>query len=82
MFFKILAVLGFYICRLVPSVGLIVGSVKLDDQFEWDLDNPSVPPKEFTEVYTQELGLGGEFKCVTVPFYIPAQFLIGVMFLL
>ena len=48
-----------------PSqLDIIVGSIKLDDQFEWDLDNPTTLPEEFAEVYTQELGLGGEFKYV------------------
>jgi len=28
------------------------------------LDNPTASPEDFAEVYTQELGLGGEFKCV------------------
>jgi SWI/SNF-related matrix-associated actin-dependent regulator of chromatin subfamily B protein 1 len=41
---------------------VIVASIKLDDQFEWDLDNPMASPEEFAEVYAQELGLGGEFK--------------------
>ena len=48
-----------------PSqLDIIVGSIKLDDQFKWDLDNPTSLPEEFAEVYTQELGLGGEFKYV------------------
>lgn len=38
--------------------------MKLDDQFEWDLDNEDASPEEFAEVYTQELGLNGEFKWV------------------
>lgn len=44
------------------QLDIIVGSVKLDDQFEWDLDNPHASPEQFAEVYTQELGLAGEFK--------------------
>lgn len=38
--------------------------MKLDDQFEWDLDNPDASPEHFAEVYAKELGLGGEFKWV------------------
>jgi len=41
---------------------IIIASIKLDDQFEWDLDNPITLPEEFAEVYAQELGLSGEFK--------------------
>jgi SWI/SNF-related matrix-associated actin-dependent regulator of chromatin subfamily B protein 1 len=36
--------------------------MKLDDQFEWDLDNPHASPELFSEVYAKELGLNGEFK--------------------
>lgn len=56
------------------QLDIIVASIKLDDQFEWDLDNAMASPEEFAEVYTQELGLGGEFKYVFAPFhslYIP-----------
>lgn len=62
------------VCHVVPGpeirfhrlvkLDIIVGSVKLDDQFEWDLDNVSASPEYFAEVYTSELGLGGEFKQV------------------
>ncbi|KIM36135.1 hypothetical protein M413DRAFT_320258 [Hebeloma cylindrosporum] len=48
--------------RILIKLDIIVASIKLDDQFEWDLDNPMASPEEFAEVYTQELGLGGEFK--------------------
>lgn len=46
----------------VSKLDIIVGSIKLDDQFEWDLENEAVTPEEFAEVYVQDLGLGGEFK--------------------
>jgi SWI/SNF-related matrix-associated actin-dependent regulator of chromatin subfamily B member 1 len=42
----------------------MVGNVKLDDQFEWDIANPDASPEQFAEIYTRELGLGGEFKYV------------------
>ena len=41
-----------------------MGSVKLEDQFEWDLDNTDASPERFAEVYAKALGLGGEFKYV------------------
>ena len=39
--------------------------MKLDDQFEWDVDNDGASPERFAEVYASELGLAGEFKYVT-----------------
>ncbi|TFY50844.1 hypothetical protein EVG20_g11296, partial [Dentipellis fragilis] len=48
--------------RIVIKLDIIVGSMKLDDQFEWDIDNPDASPEQFAEVYTKELGLGGEFR--------------------
>ena len=36
--------------------------MKLDDQFEWDIENPGASPEEFADVYATDLGLGGEFK--------------------
>jgi SWI/SNF-related matrix-associated actin-dependent regulator of chromatin subfamily B protein 1 len=39
--------------------------MKLDDQFEWDLDNSHASPELFSEVYAKELGLNDKFKdCV------------------
>ncbi|KAJ7782721.1 hypothetical protein B0H16DRAFT_1709569 [Mycena metata] len=52
--------------RLALSWTVIVGSIKLDDQFEWDLDNAEASPENFAEIYTQELGLGGEFRTAIV----------------
>ncbi|KAF7321532.1 hypothetical protein MKEN_00674100 [Mycena kentingensis (nom. inval.)] len=48
--------------RIVIRLDITVGSVKLDDQFEWDLDNDEASPEAFAELHAQELGLGGEFK--------------------
>lgn len=65
MFYAI--ALGFLmVLNLTPSLQLdiIVGAMKLDDQFEWDLDNTNASPEDFADVYTQELGLCGEFKYV------------------
>lgn len=36
--------------------------MKLDDQFEWDLENENASPEDFAEIYAQELGLNGEFR--------------------
>jgi SWI/SNF-related matrix-associated actin-dependent regulator of chromatin subfamily B member 1 len=36
--------------------------MKLDDQFEWDIENPGASPEQFAEVYARELGLGSEFR--------------------
>ncbi|KAF9037383.1 SNF5-domain-containing protein [Hymenopellis radicata] len=48
--------------RILIRLDIIVGSMKLEDQFEWDLDNTEALPESFAEVYTNELGLGGEFR--------------------
>jgi SWI/SNF-related matrix-associated actin-dependent regulator of chromatin subfamily B protein 1 len=47
---------------MTDQLDIIVGSMKLDDQFEWDLGNEEASPEEFAEIYGQELGLGGEFR--------------------
>ncbi|KAJ7106061.1 hypothetical protein C8R43DRAFT_906388 [Mycena crocata] len=52
--------------RILIRLDIIVGSMKLDDQFEWDLDNAEASPEDFAETYTQELGLNGEFKTAIV----------------
>ena len=49
------------LCKL----DIIVGAMKLDDQFEWDVVNDGASPERFAEVYASELGLAGEFKYVT-----------------
>ncbi|KAF5392743.1 hypothetical protein D9757_000812 [Collybiopsis confluens] len=48
--------------RIVIKLDIIVGSMKLDDQFEWDIDNVKASPEQFAEVYTRDLGLSGEFR--------------------
>ncbi|KAJ4489990.1 hypothetical protein J3R30DRAFT_3653479 [Lentinula aciculospora] len=48
--------------RIVIKLDIIVGSMKLDDQFEWDIDNYKASPEQFAEIYTQDLGLSGEFR--------------------
>jgi len=61
----------YLLCVLIQcQLDIIVGSVKLDDQFEWDLENLDASPEQFAEVYAKELGLGGEFKCVAMFFYL------------
>ncbi|KAF7362225.1 hypothetical protein MVEN_00568700 [Mycena venus] len=52
--------------RILIRLDIIAGSIKLDDQFEWDLDNEDASPEEFAEIYAQELGLGGEFRTAIV----------------
>ncbi|KAH8097112.1 hypothetical protein BXZ70DRAFT_895483 [Cristinia sonorae] len=48
--------------RILVKLDIIVGSVKLEDQLEWDLENTDPSPERFAEVYANELGLAGEFK--------------------
>ena len=44
------------------KLDIVVGSMKLEDQFEWDLDNVNASPEQFAEVYGADLGLTGEYK--------------------
>ncbi|KAI0768187.1 hypothetical protein BD413DRAFT_614533 [Trametes elegans] len=48
--------------RILIKLDIIVGSYKLEDQFEWDLENNDPTPEQFAEVYAKDLGLIGEFK--------------------
>ncbi|KAI0822438.1 hypothetical protein BC628DRAFT_1417718 [Trametes gibbosa] len=70
--------------RILVKVDVIVGSVKLEDQFEWDLENSDPTPEQFAEVYCKDLGLGGEFKTAIahsireqVQIYQKSLFLVG-----
>ena len=44
------------------QLDIIVGAYKLEDQFEWDLENVDPTPEQFAEIYAKDLGLGGEFR--------------------
>ena len=57
-FFKFQTMLETYVCL---KLDIIVGSMKLEDQFEWDLDNVNASPEQFAEVYGADLGLTGEY---------------------
>ncbi|KII91710.1 hypothetical protein PLICRDRAFT_51839 [Plicaturopsis crispa FD-325 SS-3] len=48
--------------RILVKLDIIVGSMKLDDQFEWDIESAAVSPEQFATTYANELGLGGEFR--------------------
>ncbi|KAH9942038.1 hypothetical protein B0H21DRAFT_824192 [Amylocystis lapponica] len=70
--------------RILVKLDIIVGSVKLEDQFEWDLENAGPSPEMFAEIYAKELGLGGEFKTAIahsireqVQIYQKSLFLVG-----
>ncbi|KAI0672423.1 hypothetical protein C8Q78DRAFT_749222 [Trametes maxima] len=70
--------------RILVKVDIIVGSVKLEDQFEWDLENNDPTPEQFAEIYCKDLGLGGEFKTAIahsireqVQIYQKSLFLVG-----
>ncbi|OCH92769.1 SNF5-domain-containing protein [Obba rivulosa] len=70
--------------RILVKLDIIVGSVKLEDQFEWDMDNADPTPEQFAELYCRELGLGGEFRTAIahaireqVQIYQKSLFLVG-----
>ncbi|GJJ16102.1 hypothetical protein Clacol_010381 [Clathrus columnatus] len=47
--------------RILIKIHVLVGSMKLEDQFEWDLACTTNSPEQFAIQYTAELGLPGEF---------------------
>ncbi|CUA72931.1 SWI/SNF chromatin-remodeling complex subunit snf5 [Rhizoctonia solani] len=70
--------------RVLVKVDVIVGTMNLTDQFEWDINDAHNSPEEFAEVYCKELGLGGEFKTAVahaireqVSVYQKSLFLVG-----
>ncbi|CDO68596.1 hypothetical protein BN946_scf184996.g27 [Trametes cinnabarina] len=70
--------------RILIKLDIVVGSIKLEDQFEWDLENRDPTPEQFAEVYCKDLGLGGEFKTAIahsireqVQIYQKSLFLVG-----
>jgi SWI/SNF-related matrix-associated actin-dependent regulator of chromatin subfamily B protein 1 len=70
--------------RILIKLDIVVGSMKLEDQFEWDLDNVDASPEHFAEVYGADLGLTGEYKtaiahCIReqVQMYQKSLFLVG-----
>ncbi len=44
------------------QLDIIAGSYKLEDQFEWDLENIDPTPERFAEIYCNDLGIGDEFR--------------------
>lgn len=55
---KVFANLYFY----YPSqLNIHVGNISLNDQFEWDMGDPTNNPEDFASKLCAELGLGGEF---------------------
>lgn len=46
------------------QLDITLDNVQLVDKFEWDISNPSNSPEEFAEIFTSDLGLSGEFRCV------------------
>ncbi|KAF8504199.1 hypothetical protein BU17DRAFT_30164, partial [Hysterangium stoloniferum] len=47
--------------RILIKLDILVGTMKLDDQFEWDLGCTTNSPEEFAACYAADLGLPGEF---------------------
>ncbi|KAH8112333.1 hypothetical protein DFH11DRAFT_484764 [Phellopilus nigrolimitatus] len=48
--------------RIIIKLDITAGEMKLDDQFEWDIENAEPTPEQFAEIYSSDLGLAGEFK--------------------
>lgn len=47
--------------RVVIKLNIHVGNISLNDQFEWDMGDPTNNPEDFASKLCAELGLGGEF---------------------
>lgn len=47
--------------RILIKLNIIIGSVTLVDQFEWDINDPLNSPEEFARVMARDLSLSGEF---------------------
>lgn len=43
------------------SINCRIGNVIINDQFEWDINNPENSPEDFAYVIVADLGLGSEF---------------------
>lgn len=55
-----------FIVEFRGQLDIIVSSIRLEDQFEWDLHNTDgSAPERFAGVYCMELGLNGDFKYVS-----------------
>ncbi|PCH37509.1 SNF5-domain-containing protein [Wolfiporia cocos MD-104 SS10] len=70
--------------RILVKLDIIVGPWKLEDQFEWNLDNNDPTPEQFAEIYARDLGLVGEFTTAIahsireqVQIYQKSLFLVG-----
>ena len=52
------------------QLDITVGETRLDDQFEWDIENVDPTAEQFTEIYSADLGLAGEFKLVFLSLFV------------
>lgn len=43
------------------SLNCRIGNVIINDQFEWDVNNPENSPEDFAQVIVADLGLSTEF---------------------
>ncbi len=47
--------------RIIIKLNITIGQYTLDDQFEWEINNPINSPEEFAIQMTRDLSLSGEF---------------------
>ncbi|TGZ79987.1 SNF5-domain-containing protein [Ascodesmis nigricans] len=47
--------------RILIKLNITIGQHTLEDQFEWDINNPQNSPEEFARLLTREMSLAGEF---------------------
>lgn len=47
--------------RITINLNITIGTATLEDNFEWDINDPLNSPEEFAECLAKDLSLGGEF---------------------
>ena len=47
--------------RVLIKLNITIGNYTLQDQFEWDVNNPQNSPEDFALLLTREMSLSGEF---------------------
>ena len=47
---------------IVIKIDILLGTIHIQDSFEWDLSNPDNSPEEFAAIFVSDLTLSSKFK--------------------
>jgi len=47
--------------NVLIELDLLIGNIRLEDRFEWDLGQTDLTPEDFARLLAADLGVGGEF---------------------